>query len=221
VTLGLTMRWSDKSGHIHPSWVIHLNACQTGLALVRKLSSVLAVHRVMSFNPDDGEIRPDRLHSCILANTSNRPSSFTPLTFSLFYCLIFTAACQQFLDRFWTQSEIRPLFASTGLRSMKVSSAISVRVWLWLARQVPHNITMSYVLVGKLEYVSAGGSVKDRIAKRMVEIAEQEGKLIPGQSVVIEPTSGNTGAFPLSSPPPILLSVVPTPQELVWQWRAP
>ena len=81
---------------------------------------------------------------------------------------------------------------------------------------------MSYVLVGKLEYVSAGGSVKDRIAKRMVEIAEQEGKLIPGQSVVIEPTSGNTGAFPLSSPPPIsLLSVMPNPQELAWQWRAP
>jgi cystathionine beta-synthase len=49
--------------------------------------------------------------------------------------------------------------------------------------------------VGKLEYVSPGGSVKDRIAKRMVEIAEQEGKLIQGQSVVIEPTSGNTGAF--------------------------
>ena len=39
--------------------------------------------------------------------------------------------------------------------------------------------------------------MKDRIAKRMVEIAEQEGKLIPGQSIVIEPTSGNTGAFPL------------------------
>lgn len=53
------------------------------------------------------------------------------------------------------------------------------------------------VIVGKLEYVSAGGSVKDRIAKRMVEIAEQEGKLIPGQSIVIEPTSGNTGAFTL------------------------
>lgn len=49
--------------------------------------------------------------------------------------------------------------------------------------------------VGKVEYTSAGGSVKDRIAKRMVEAAEAEGKLVPGQSVVIEPTSGNTGPF--------------------------
>lgn len=48
-------------------------------------------------------------------------------------------------------------------------------------------------LLGKLEYTSAGGSVKDRIAKAMVEAAEREGKLIPGKSVVIEPTSGNTG----------------------------
>ncbi|ETW79055.1 hypothetical protein HETIRDRAFT_323504 [Heterobasidion irregulare TC 32-1] len=48
-------------------------------------------------------------------------------------------------------------------------------------------------LLGKVEYTSAGGSVKDRIAKRMVEAAETEGKLIPGRSVVIEPTSGNTG----------------------------
>ncbi|ESK96493.1 pyridoxal phosphate-dependent enzyme [Moniliophthora roreri MCA 2997] len=48
-------------------------------------------------------------------------------------------------------------------------------------------------LLGKVEYMSSGGSVKDRIAKAMVEAAERDGKLIPGKSVVIEPTSGNTG----------------------------
>jgi cystathionine beta-synthase len=44
-----------------------------------------------------------------------------------------------------------------------------------------------------MEFMSAGGSVKDRIAKRMVEAAEEDGTLIPGSSVVVEPTSGNTG----------------------------
>ncbi|KAF9266972.1 pyridoxal phosphate-dependent enzyme, beta subunit [Marasmius fiardii PR-910] len=48
-------------------------------------------------------------------------------------------------------------------------------------------------LLGKVEYMSSGGSIKDRIARAMVEAAEREGRLIPGKSVVIEPTSGNTG----------------------------
>ena len=102
---------------------------------------------------------------------------------------------------------------------MKVSNAISVSPLIncTLACTRPND-----VLVGKLECVSVGGSVKDRIAKRMVEVAEREGKLIPGQSVVIEPTSGNTGAFPLSSSSSnFLSSVVPNPQELGWPWRAP
>lgn len=48
-------------------------------------------------------------------------------------------------------------------------------------------------LVAKAEFFSVGGSTKDRIARAMVLRAEQEGLLIPGKSVVIEPTSGNTG----------------------------
>lgn len=47
-------------------------------------------------------------------------------------------------------------------------------------------------VLGKLEYFNPAGSVKDRIAKAMVDEAEQEDKLKEG-SVIIEPTSGNTG----------------------------
>ena len=47
-------------------------------------------------------------------------------------------------------------------------------------------------IYGKLEYFNPAGSVKDRIAKAMVDDAEARGVLKPG-AVIIEPTSGNTG----------------------------
>jgi cystathionine beta-synthase len=47
-------------------------------------------------------------------------------------------------------------------------------------------------LLGKLEYLNPGGSVKDRIGLPMIEQAERDGKLRPGGTIV-EPTSGNTG----------------------------
>lgn len=54
-----------------------------------------------------------------------------------------------------------------------------------------NHIKDATILV-KLEYLNPAGSVKDRIALHMIEVAEKEGKLKPG-GTIIEPTSGNTG----------------------------
>ena len=49
-----------------------------------------------------------------------------------------------------------------------------------------------YKIYAKAEFLNPGGSIKDRIAKSMIEAAEQDGRLKPGMTI-IEPTSGNTG----------------------------
>ncbi len=57
-----------------------------------------------------------------------------------------------------------------------------------------HSVTagITATVLAKVEYLNPGGSVKDRIAVRMVEEAEKSGQLQPGGTIV-EPTSGNTG----------------------------
>nr|WP_223182614.1 MULTISPECIES: cystathionine beta-synthase [unclassified Streptomyces] len=57
-----------------------------------------------------------------------------------------------------------------------------------------NNVTagIQATVLAKVEYFNPGGSVKDRIALRMIEAAEQSGELKPGGTIV-EPTSGNTG----------------------------
>jgi cysteine synthase A len=57
---------------------------------------------------------------------------------------------------------------------------------------IERQLGLEATLVGKLEYYNPAGSVKDRIAKAMIEEAEAKGQL-KSDSVIIEPTSGNTG----------------------------
>jgi cysteine synthase A len=61
---------------------------------------------------------------------------------------------------------------------------------VWLARL---GADLGAEVCGKLEYFNPGGSVKDRIGAAMIGAAEADGTLVRGESVVVEPTSGNTG----------------------------
>ena len=57
--------------------------------------------------------------------------------------------------------------------------------------RLPQSLGIKADVYAKLEYHNAGGSVKDRIAKAMIEAAEKEGRIKPGDTL-IEASSGNT-----------------------------
>src|SRR5665647_2304464 len=76
---------------------------------------------------------------------------------------------------------------------MKVAGHISELVGgTPLVRLSTVTVGLSATVLAKVEYLSPGGSIKDRIALRMIEAAEASGELRPGGTIV-EPTSGNTG----------------------------
>ena len=57
--------------------------------------------------------------------------------------------------------------------------------------KIPESLGIKADVYAKVELFNAGGSVKDRIALRMIEEAERSGRIKPGDTL-IEPTSGNT-----------------------------
>ncbi|GMV84856.1 MAG: O-acetylserine sulfhydrylase [Dehalococcoidia bacterium] len=82
-----------------------------------------------------------------------------------------------------TAPTARPLVADSVLDLVGATPLVKLR------RVIPQEAA---TVLGKMENLNPGGSVKDRIALAMVEDAERAGRLQPG-STIVEPTSGNTG----------------------------
>jgi cysteine synthase A len=82
-----------------------------------------------------------------------------------------------------TTPTTRPLVADSVLDLVGATPLVKLR------RVIPQEAA---TVLGKMESLNPGGSVKDRIALAMVEEAERTGRLQPG-STIVEPTSGNTG----------------------------
>ena len=93
---------------------------------------------------------------------------------------------------------LRRALATTGRRSFSskicsdVTQAIGATPMVQLNRIIGPHMKAKRVLA-KLEMQNPGGSVKDRIAKDMIEKAEARGEISPGKTTIVEVTSGNTG----------------------------
>lgn len=83
-----------------------------------------------------------------------------------------------------TQPKIPPVVMDTITQQIGNTPMVKLN-------KIPQSLGIKATVYAKLEYFNAGGSVKDRIALRMIEEAERKGRIKPGDTL-IEPTSGNT-----------------------------
>lgn len=99
-----------------------------------------------------------------------------------------------FLRRSYNRSDFRQV-ATRNLRvASKPSDLVGSTPLLDLTSYLEKNgVTNNCKLYGKMESLGPCSSVKDRLGRSMIDDAEAKGNLIPGKSVLVEPTSGNTG----------------------------
>lgn len=106
------------------------------------------------------------------------------------------------LDEFKTEEkvveevkDIGPLFPALKPRGMVYENILETIGATPLVRlsKFKEKYGLEADILAKLEFFNPVASVKDRIGFAMIEAAEREGKLIPGKTVIVEPTSGNTG----------------------------
>ena len=87
-----------------------------------------------------------------------------------------------------TSTETKPV----GPRALALSATELIgNTPLVRLNKIPQSLGIEAEVYAKVELFNAGGSVKDRIALRMIEEAEKSGRIKPGDTL-IEPTSGNT-----------------------------
>lgn len=90
-----------------------------------------------------------------------------------------------------TETLIKSLTSGDGEIGVKDATKLIGNTPLVRLNKVPQSLGIKAQVYAKVELSNAGGSVKDRIALRMIEEAEKSGRIKPGDTL-IEPTSGNT-----------------------------
>lgn len=93
------------------------------------------------------------------------------------------------VSRFHTMAAVSARLHASG--SHESSLELIGQTPLVRLQKIPQSLGIEATVYGKCEFFNAGGSVKDRIALRMIQEAENSGRIKPGDTL-IEPTSGNT-----------------------------